>query len=286
MNIAIVGLGLIGGSIGLRVKGQGSRVIGIPRREETIDQAKMRGAIDEGSLDISKVSEADIIFICTPINLIIPKLKEITPHLKKGAVVSDVGSSKAEIVREAQALMPKGTYFVGGHPMAGSEKVKLVSADANLFEGAAWILTQTSKTSQKALQKLEELISDMGADVLVLDPKLHDLTVAGISHMPLAIAAALVGTVEEAKEGKEEMQKCASSGFRDTTRIASGDPELGVDMFITNKKAVLSQIKTFKSSLSNLEKAIKEGNKEQISALLKKAKDFRDELFRATPTDG
>jgi len=283
MNIAIVGLGLIGGSIGLRLKLKAEslklKVIGIPRRDETIEQAKERGAIDEGSLNISSVSDSDIVFICTPINLIIPKLKEIIPHLKKGAIVTDVGSSKSEIVKEAQILMPKGTYFVGGHPMAGKEKVKLEAAEADLFQGAAWILTQTSKTSKKALETLQNLISDMGADVLVLDPKLHDLTVAGISHMPLALAVALVNTVSEAKEGKDEMLKCASSGFRDTTRVASGDPELGVDIFVTNKKAVLSQIKAFKSSLSNLEKVIKEGNSEQISALLKKAKEVRDSIY-------
>lgn len=277
MNIAIIGLGLIGGSIGLQLKIKKSqlKIIGIPHREETIAQAKMRGAIDEGTLDISAVKDADIVFICTPINLIIPKLKEIIPHLKKGAIVTDVASTKAEIVKAAQPLMPKGTYFVGGHPMAGKETVKLVSADADLFNGAAWILTQTSKTSSKALQKLQDLISEMGADVIVLDPKQHDLIVAGISHMPLALAAALVNTIADAKEGKDEMKKAASSGFRDTTRIASGDPELGVDMFTTNKKAVLSQIKAFKASLSNLEKAIKSGDSAQISALLKKAKEFR-----------
>lgn len=275
MNIAIIGLGLIGGSIGLALK-KSSRVLGIPRREETINQAMIMGAIDEGSLDVSKVSEADIVFICTPINLIIPKLKEIIPHLKKGAIVTDVGSTKFQIVIEAQKLMPKGTFFIGGHPMAGKEKVKLEQAEASLFENKTWVLTETAKTSKKAMEVLADLISKTGASVLKLDPKLHDLAAAGISHLPLAVAAALVNTIADAEVGRDEMIKCASSGFRDTTRIASGYPELGVDMFATNKKSVLKMIKSFKTSLSRLEKSIKQDDVEAIAAELNKAKKFRD----------
>lgn len=281
MNIVIIGLGLIGGSIGLNLKRQTSnfKITGIPRREETIAQAMMMGAIDEGTLDIARVSNADVVFLCTPINLIIPKLKEIVPHLKKGAIVTDVGSSKYEIVKEAQALMPKGTYFVGGHPMAGKETAKLAAAEADLFQGKTWILTDTAKTSKKAIKVLEDLITQMGARPLILDPKLHDLVVAGISHMPLAVAVALVNTIANAETGKREMETCAASGFRDTTRIASGDPELGVGMFTTNKKAVLKMIKSFKDSLSQLESAIKASNPDQILAFLKKAKEFRDSIY-------
>jgi len=285
MNIAIIGLGLIGGSIGLKLRthppeADELKTIGIPRREETIQEAVSRGAIDEGTTDPKKgVADADIIFLCTPINLVIPILQEIAPVLKSGAIVTDVASSKHEIVSQAEKLMPKGTYFVGGHPMAGKEKVKLSAAEANLFEGKVWVLTQTSKTSKKALERVEAVVRLLGGKVFEMDPKLHDLVVAGISHVPLAISAALVNSVADAEKGKEEMKQCAASGFRDTTRIASGDPILGVDMFTTNKKAVLKMLAAFRKSLSHLENLIKEGDAEKIEKELEKAKAFRDSIY-------
>jgi len=291
MRIAIVGLGLIGGSIGLALKRAGIsdlRVIGIPRREETLKQALAMGAIDEGTTDhIKGVVDADMIFICTPVNLILPVIREMAPSLKKGAIVTDVGSSKYEIVSQAEKLMPKGVYFVGGHPMAGKETTKLEAAEAELFKAKKWILTNTSKTSQKAVDKVAQVVGWLGGlhldvarcKVVGMDPKTHDLAVAAVSHMPLAVAAALVNTVA-GQEQKELMVKCAASGFRDTTRIASGDPILGVDMFTTNKKAVLKMISAFKKSLSNLENLIKEGNSENIREEMERAKSFRDSIFQ------
>jgi prephenate dehydrogenase len=284
MRIAIIGLGLIGGSLGLGLKKSSIadlKIVGIPRREETIGQAIALGAIDEGTTDhIKGVIDADLVFICTPINLILPVISEITPNLKKGAIVTDVGSSKYEIVSAAEKAMPKGSYFVGGHPLAGKETSKLEAAEPELFKGKAWVLTKTSRTSQKALEKMKQVVGGLGGSALEMDPKTHDLVVAGISHMPLAIAAALVNAVAGEAE-KELMSKTAASGFRDTTRIASGDPILGVDMFTTNKKAVLKMIGSFKRSLANLEKLIKEGNGEKLREELGKAKKFRDALYPA-----
>ena len=279
-TIAIIGLGLIGGSIGeaLKNKGLASKIIGIPRREETIGEAKQHTAIDEGTLDISKVSEADIIFICTPLNLIIPKLKEIMPHLKNGAIVTDVGSSKNEIVKAAGKIMKKGCFFVGGHPMAGKEKTGIAVSDPGLFNERTWILTETTDTNQDALRLLQHFIDSLGAKVVILDPKAHDEAVAAISHLPLAIAAALVNTIAT-QEGKDAMIKCAASGFRDTTRVASGDPVLGRDMFTTNKTAVIKMIKAYKQSLTEIEKLVKEGKADAILAKLKEAKEFRDQIY-------
>jgi len=163
--------------------------------------------------------------------------------------------------------------------MAGKETVKLEAAEAELFSGKKWILTKTSKTSIRAIEQLEGLIRRLGATSQIMDPKTHDLVVAAISHMPLAVAAALVNTIVDEPE-KELMGKVASSGFRDTTRIASGDPILGVDMFKTNQKAVLKMIKAFKKSLSNLEGLIKEGNGEKLNDELERAKRFRDSIFQ------
>ncbi|MDD4179547.1 MAG: prephenate dehydrogenase/arogenate dehydrogenase family protein [Candidatus Margulisbacteria bacterium] len=286
MNIAIIGLGLIGGSLGLALKraGQASlKITGVPRREETIKLALQLGAIDEGTTDLAKgVADADLVFVCTPINLIIPIITEIAPKLKKGAIVTDVGSSKYEIVSQAEKLMPKGVYFVGGHPLAGKETTKLEAAEAGLFSNRTWVLTRTSKTSKKASEQVEQVVGLIGGLVVGMEPKIHDHVVAAVSHMPLAVAAALVNTVA-GEEQKELMTKCVASGFRDTTRIASGDPILGVDMFKTNKKSVLKMIGAFKKSLTNLEKMIREGDGEKIREELTKAKQFRDAIYNEKP---
>ncbi|MDI6731253.1 MAG: prephenate/arogenate dehydrogenase [Candidatus Margulisbacteria bacterium] len=283
MKIAIVGLGLIGGSIGNKLKDQNSKfkIIGIPRRKKTIDLAIKLGAIDEGTADLTAgVKEAEVVFICTPISLIIPTINRIAPYLKQGAIVTDVGSSKEQIVEQAEKIMAKGTFFVGGHPMAGKEKVKLEAAEADLFQGRTWILTPTRKTNPRAIQVISRLVVLLGGKVMQMDPKTHDLVVAVISHMPLAVAAALVNTIADEKKNREKMKKCAASGFRDTTRIASGDPELGIDMFVTNQKAVLKALGSFKKSLSRLEKAIKSGKNSAMAKELAKAKKFRDSIYR------
>lgn len=281
-KIAIIGLGLIGGSIGLGLKksalGPEVKIVGIPRRPETIELAKRLGAIDEGEMDLKKgVAGADIVFICTPINLIVATIKEISASLKKGAIVTDVGSSKEDVVTAANKIMQKGAYFVGGHPMAGKEKTKLDAAEGGLFEGKIWVLAVNSKTSRKALDVLREIINKLGAEVVEMDFKKHDQAVAGISHMPLAIAASMVNAV--AGVSNEEMKKCAASGFKDATRIASGDPQLGKDMFITNSKPVAKMISQFKKALSEMEKAINAKDEDKISALLTRAKEFRDSIY-------
>ncbi|MBU0630397.1 MAG: prephenate dehydrogenase/arogenate dehydrogenase family protein [Candidatus Margulisbacteria bacterium] len=280
MRIAIIGLGLIGGSLGLALKKSGGhKVIGVPRDEKTIEKALALGAIDEGTTDhLQGVNDADLVFICTPINLIVPVVSEVAPQLKKGAIVSDVGSSKYEIVSQLEKLMPKGVYYVGGHPLAGKERFKIDAAEAGLFYGRTWALTRTSRTSQRALDKVAEVVRSMGAKPLEMEPKAHDLVVAAISHAPLAVAAALVNAVAGEAE-RATMAQCAASGFRDATRIVSGDPILGVDMFTTNKKAVLKMIGAFKRSLSSLEGLIKEGNGEKIREELAKAKQFRDSIY-------
>lgn len=278
-KVAIIGLGLIGGSIAMALKNSGYYVIGIPHRKETLKKAEKAKAIDYGSLNLRAASDADFIFICTPINLILPKLKEILPVLKQGAIITDVGSTKQVIVESVEKFMPGDIFFVGGHPMAGKEKVKFEESEPGLFRDKVWILTQTKKTNKSAVFALEELVKIMGAKPVKMDPKVHDTVVAGISHMPLAVAAALVNAVAETKE-RDYMAKVASTGFRDTTRIASGDPVLGVDMFFTNKKAVLAMIEAFKKSLAKIEKVIKSGNSRAIASELEKAKSFRDSIYR------
>ena len=285
MKVAIVGLGLIGGSIALALKkstrGSELTIIGIPRREETLKEALEKTIIDEGTIDLKKgVSDADVVFICTPISLVTQIIDEIGHSLKPGAIVTDVASSKESIVAKAESLLPPDVFFVGGHPMAGREKVKLAAAESGLFKDRIYILTPTKKSDRHAVKALTDLITLLGAKILKLDPVEHDRVVAAISHMPLAISAALVNTIAEHKHHQKEMVTCASTGFRDTTRIASGDPALGIDMFLTNNEAVLEMIDEFKSALTRLEAAIREHDTDAIAKLLKQAQNFRDDIYR------
>jgi prephenate dehydrogenase len=281
LKVTIVGLGLIGGSLGMAIKKKKlARVIGLTRDASKAALAVDMKAVDYASTNIKGIiQEADLIFICYPIHMIVPEISKIIQFVKRGAIITDVGSSKTLIVREAEKLARKGVLFVGGHPMAGKEKTGLENSEADLFEGKNYILTKTAKTDAKALNFLKTFLSKLGAKVQVLAPDVHDNIVAGISHMPVAVAAALVDSVLSSQRFSSSMKHFAASGFRDSTRIASGDPKLGTDMFVTNKKAVLSSLNSFKKSLAKIERLIKQGNATTIHEMLSQIKEFRDSIY-------
>jgi prephenate dehydrogenase len=281
-NVCIVGLGLIGGSLGMAIKKKkAGRVFGLTRDPEKMKLAVKLKAVDYASTNIKGlVQESDIIFICYPIHLIVPEIEKIIKFIKPGTIITDVGSSKRLIVEQAEKLMPKGVFFVGGHPMAGKEATGLEHAEDDLLSGKNYILTKTPKTDAKSLNTLKALLTKIGVKVSILDPASHDKIVAGISHMPLLVAASLVDTISTAGAMSDQLAKYAASGFRDTTRIASGDPELGTDMFITNKKEVLNSLASFKRSLAELEKAVKGGDFSIIANKLSHIKAFRDSMFQ------
>lgn len=281
LKVTIVGLGLIGGSLGMALKKKKlARVIGLTRNAEKAALAVKMNAVDYASTNIKGIlQDADIIFICYPIHLIIPEILKIIQFVKPGAIITDVGSTKEFIVKQAEKLMPRKVFFVGGHPMAGKEKAGLEHIEADLLKGQKYVLTKTKKTNKAALQTLKSLLTKIGADVVVLDPKKHDISVAGISHLPVAVATSLVDEVMSFGKNKDTMESLAASGFRDATRVASGDPELGADMFITNKEAVLLHIKHFKRSLAKIESLIKKGDPKQIREKLSMIRDFRDSIY-------
>ncbi len=281
-KVCIVGLGLIGGSLGMAIKkNKLARVISLTREKSTIALAMKLKAVDYATTSMKGVIEgSDIIFICYPIHLIIPQIKKIVRFVRPGTIITDVGSSKEMIVSEAEKLMPKGVYFVGGHPMAGKEMTGLEEAEADLLKGKTYILTKTKKTNANALNQLRSMITKLGAKVKIMDPAVHDEAVAQISHMPIAVAAALVEALADSGRLCDESLELAASGFQDTTRIASGDPQMGTDMFITNKKAVLSSLKKFKNAINGIEKLIEHGAPEQIKYRLDQIKDFRDSMYK------
>lgn len=280
-KITIIGLGLLGGSLAMALKKNRVpvKIVGTSRRASTVRKALKRRIVDEGILDHKRsVIDSDVIFICTPISRIIPTLKEISPSLKAGAIVTDIGSTKARIVKEGERIIPKSAYFVGGHPMAGTEHAGLDAAMPSLFEGRPYIITPTPRTNNGAVSAIEGLVKKLKVRLIKMSPEKQDILVAGISHLPLLVAASLVNTIASMPQ-KKEFASVASSGFRDSTRVASGDPALGADIFTTNKKAVLKMLSLFKKELSRLENDVKKGSRGGILKDLSKAKKFRDTVY-------
>lgn len=281
-KIVVIGMGLIGGSLGMTIKNKdlAKTVVGVSRSIDHLKEAKAKEALDDFSVDpIEVCKDADLVFVCTPIASIVPMIKTISSVLKKGCIVTDVGSSKSQIVSEAEDAMPDGVFFVGGHPMAGSERSGIKAATKYLFEGTNYILTKTPKTSDEVLKKLADFIEKLDVKLSIMSPEKHDMAVAAISHMPLAVAVSLVNAIGGLGQEKDNSLRLASSGFRDTTRIASGNVEMGRDMFVTNKKAVLEMIGNFKAAVEELESSIKDGDISKINDHLERAKKLRDDIY-------
>ncbi len=251
MIIGIIGLGLIGGSLGLDFKKQGHQVLGISRYESTIQRAISLGIVSQGSVDMSLLSEAEVVFICTPLEFIIPTLEQLIAYLPSSCVITDVGSVKNPIVK---GISPVWQNFVGGHPMAGSNDSGVEAACSNLFTDKPYVLTPINTTPPLAITTVENLISQLGVNIHYCSPEKHDKAVSLISHLPVMTSASLIAACE--KEADSEVnqlaQKFASSGFRDTSRVGGGNPELGVMMAKYNRAALLMSLQKYRSNLDEL----------------------------------
>jgi len=275
-KVAIIGVGLIGGSIAeaLKKKGLAETVVGIGHRASSIDEALNRGVIDKGTLDAAKgVSGADLVVIATPVCLIPEVAGKISRFLKKGCVVTDVGSTKAEIVRALELLLPKGVDFVGSHPLAGSEKCGIKFAQQNLFKGSVVIMTKTKKTKISSLNKLSEFWKSLGVGrIAIKSPEEHDRIVAEISHLPHICAAAIVNTTSD------RSLEFASSGFKDTTRIAASDPDIWRDICVTNRKQIVKTLARYERNIIRLKKLIKDGSSARLRKEFERSKARREKL--------
>ncbi|WP_017318516.1 prephenate/arogenate dehydrogenase [Mastigocladopsis repens] len=251
MNIGILGLGLIGGSLGLDLRSQGYHVLGVSRRESTCERAVALGSVDEASVDISLLAKAEVVFICTPIGLIIPTFKQLIAHLPSNTVITDVGSVKAPIVN---AIAPLWANFIGGHPMAGTADSGIEAAMRNLFKNKPYVLTPLASTPTATMTVVEKIVRDLGATLHHCSPEDHDRAVSWISHLPVMVSASLIAAcMSETDQNLLQLaQKFASSGFRDTSRVGGGNPELGVMMARYNRTALLNSLQQYRHNLDKL----------------------------------
>jgi len=279
-RVAIYGVGLIGGSLGMAICARhlAEEVIGIGRNPENLSLAVELGAAHRATVDPQDgLAGAEVVVFGTPVGTTVSLLQEVLPFLSPGTVVTDVGSTKATVVRSVESLLPEGIYFVGGHPMAGSEQTGVRGADPYLFENAFYILTPTENTFPDALEKIRKMAAGLGARVIEMTPADHDLAVAAVSHLPHLAAAALVNTVTS-MSGQERVSSLAAGGFRDITRIAGGDPVMWRDIFLTNKDMVLAMLRDLRHCLSDFESLLADDAGEAVLNWLALARENRARL--------
>jgi prephenate dehydrogenase len=278
-KISIIGVGLLGGSIGLaaRQRRLAGEIAGYARREKTIADCEKVGALDYATTDLlATVSGADLVILCTPLAQMRSLAQQFLPALQRGAIVTDVGSVKAEVVRELEALVATaGAHFVGSHPMAGGEKMGVLAAKADLYANALCVVTPTKKSSPAAVRKVEQFWKSLGARPLRLEAAQHDLLVSRTSHLPHVAAAALAGLVLDPRHPKSQVGLCAT-GFRDTTRIASGSPEMWRDIALANRKNLARSVDAFVAELNKFQSALKAGDGKTVENFFTTAKARRD----------
>jgi prephenate dehydrogenase len=274
-TVTIVGVGLIGGSIGLaaRQRGVARHILGVGRSKASLDRAVTAGAITHGHSEIGPaVTSADLIVFCTPVDRIARQVKEAASYCRPAALLTDAGSTKGAIVRDLEGELPAGIHFVGSHPLAGSEKKGVEHARPDLFEGRVTVVTPTPTSDACAVERVIAFWKALGSEVRLLDPEAHDRALATTSHLPHLLAAALAGVLPE------EWRAFAASGFRDTTRIASGDPALWAAIFRQNRAALAEAMRPFGEQLALLLDAVDRDDEAGLLKLLTQAKQVRDAL--------
>lgn len=270
-KVAICGVGLIGGSIGLSIKRQKlcRQVIGVSRHKKSLLLAKKMGAIDIGSQTFDIIKDVDFLILATPVKTIIQLAPRISKIIKKGCFVTDVGSSKAEIVSALTKIFPN---YIGTHPLAGSQKRGVINSQAEMFKGSICILTPVNNSSKSALKKMRLFWSKLGARTVLLTPATHDKILSFVSHLPHIVAFSLIGIIPR------RYLRFASSGFKDTTRIAASESSLWVDIFLSNQKSIISSIDLLQGALSKIKFIIKKNDRNALNRTLQQAKKKRDAL--------
>ena len=278
-KVTLVGVGLLGGSLGLALRQRrlADSVVGFVRRAASVRECQRVGAVDRATRALAQaVDGAELIVLCTPIAQMLPLVVRMLPALKTGAIVTDVGSVKAGVVRDLEALISKaGGHFIGSHPMAGAEKMGVSAARADLFVNAVCVITPTRNSNPAAVRKVAALWKSAGSTVLRMAPQPHDELISRSSHLPHVVAAALASFVLGPRWPKHQAALCAN-GFRDTTRVASGSPEMWRDIAIANRKNLARALESFMGGLKVFGRALKSENEKTISIFFETAKHRRD----------
>ncbi len=274
-SVAVVGVGLIGGSIGLALRERklARKVIGIGRRQASLKRAKELGAVTATTIKIQDgVADADVVIVCTPVAEIANHLLESAAAASKQAILTDAGSTKGTIVAAVEAKLPRGRRFVGSHPLAGSEKNGAQFARADLFEGRVVVITPTRKTKADDKQAVADFWSALGATVLVMSPEAHDKALATTSHLPHLVSSAVARHT-----GTADLPLTAG-GWRDLTRVAAGDPELWTQILLENRGNVLKSLSGFEKTMVAFKSALVRGDRRKLRELLADGKRVRDAL--------
>jgi prephenate dehydrogenase len=272
-SLAIVGVGLIGGSIALAAKRRGlaRHVLGVGRNLDTLRRALSSGIVDEVSPELAVAARAEVVVFCTPVDLVAAQVLAVAPQCRPGTLLTDAGSTKAAIVRDVYGRLPPGVAFVGAHPLAGSEKQGAEYADADLFQHRLVVLTPYV-TDDPALGRAVEFWEALGARTRIMDAEEHDRALALTSHLPHLAASALAGILPP------ELAELTATGFRDTTRLAAGGPSLWTAIFRANRAAVLEALDRFGERLKDFRRTLAAEDYGALEALLREGKQARDGL--------
>jgi prephenate dehydrogenase len=279
--VAIVGVGLIGGSLALALKeaGVAGRILGFDLDRHNLAQAVQLGVIDHACSGPEELSVADLIFLAAPVLAMPAALTAIAPHLKPGAILTDGGSVKGAVIAVLEPLIPPKIRYVPGHPISGTERSGVTAAFASLYHGKRCILTPTERTDPQALALVTALWQAVGSEVMLMDAEKHDRILAAISHLPHMVAYALVNAVGAYDRYEENILLYSAGGFRDFTRIASSDPTMWRDIALTNRDALLEMIERFEADLSQLKEAIRTADASALHAYFLRSKLNRDAIL-------
>lgn len=274
MKIGIVGLGLIGGSLGLDFRAAGHWVVGVSRQQETCDIAIAQGVTDQAGSDFALLKDVEVVFLCTPLGVMQQTTQALISFLGADTILTDVGSVKASVVESLEPLWPR---FIGGHPMAGKEVAGIQSAQSHLFVDRPYVLTPTSNTPEDIKAVLIELIQTLGSKYYECSPTQHDRAVAWISHLPVMVSASLIAACQQEQEDSSLAlaQALASSGFRDTSRVGGGNSELGRMMAQYNRDELLRSLRFYRQSLDKIETLIAQNQWDDLETLLSQTHQAR-----------